>query len=130
MDIYGKYGLVALNAANKLNNLQDIEPGNAWDEAASFVFPTQLSSRKKGCPRSTFLGLCEEGKIKGIKPGNYTRSKANKSYAIDAVDLLQSSPMLTAKELWTNLIANKEPKVHNSQMNVVIALFHEGYLAV
>ncbi|WP_157465835.1 hypothetical protein [Colwellia sp. TT2012] len=48
MDNYGKYGLVALNAVNKLNIAQDIEPGNAWDEAAVVVFPTQLSSRKKG----------------------------------------------------------------------------------
>ena len=128
MDNYGKYGLVALNAVNKLNDLQEIEPGNAWDEAAVVVFPTQRSSRKKGCPRSTFLGLWEEGKVKGVKSGNYTSSKANKSYANDAADLLQNSSKLTTKELWGKVVSNAEPKAHNSQMNVVIALFHEGYL--
>ena len=128
MDNYGKYGLVALNAVNKLNISQEMDPGNAWDEAAVEVFPTQLSSSKKSCPRTAFLGLCEEGKVKGVKAGDYTSSKANKAYANDAADLLQSSPTLTKKELWCNVIANKEPKVHNSQMNVVAALFHEGYL--
>jgi hypothetical protein len=128
MSNYGKYGLVALNAVNKLNNIKEMEPCNAWDEAAVVVFPTQLSSRKKGCPRSAFLGLCEEGKVKGVKSGNYTSSKANKSYATDALELLQSSPNLTTKDLWGKVINNIEPKAHNSQMNVVVALFHEGYL--
>jgi hypothetical protein len=128
MDHYGKYGLVALNAVNRLNSSQEKDPCSAWDEAAVVVFPTQISSRKKSCPRTAFLGLCEEGKVKGVKSGNYTRSKANKSYANDAAELLQRSPKLTTKELWGKVISNAEPKVHNSQMNVVIALFHEGYL--
>ncbi|MBA6365772.1 hypothetical protein H4J56_08745 [Colwellia sp. BRX8-4] len=128
MSNYGKYGLVALNAVNKLNSMKEIAPSNAWDEAAAFVFPTQLSSRKKGCPRSSFLGLCEEGKVKGVKSGNYTSSKANKAYANDAAELLKNSPKLTTKELWGKVISNAEPKAHNSQMNVVAALFHEGHL--
>jgi hypothetical protein len=128
MDNYGKYGLVALNAVNKLNNIKEMEPCNAWDEAAAFVFPTQLSSRQKSCPRSAFLGLCEEGKVKGVRSGDYTSSKANKSYATDALALLQSSPNLTTKDLWDKVISNADPKVHNSQMNVVAALFNEGYL--
>jgi hypothetical protein len=128
MNNYGKYGLVALNAVNKLNNIEKMDPCNAWDEAAEFVFPTQLNSRKKSCPRSAFLGLCEEGKVKGVKSGNYTNSKANKSYATDALKLLKNSPNLTTKDLWNNVISKAEPKAHNSQMNVVVALFHEGYL--
>lgn len=128
MPNYGKYGLVALNAVNQLNNMKEMDPCNAWDEAAAFIFPTQLSSRKKGCPRSAFLGLCEEGKVKGVKSGRYTKSKTNKSYATNALELLQSSPNLTIKDLWDKVISNAEPKVHNSQMNVVAALFHEGYL--
>ena len=35
------------------------------------VFPTQESSRKKGCPQSAFLGLCEDGYVKGIPQGRY-----------------------------------------------------------
>jgi hypothetical protein len=128
MDNYGKYGLVALNAVNKLNNMEKMDSCHAWDEAAEFVFPTQISSRTKSCPRSTFLGLCEEGKVKGVKSGNYTSSNANKSYATDALELLQCSPNLTSKELWDKVISNDEPKVHNNQMSVVAALFHEGYL--
>ena len=67
-------------------------------------------------------------KVKGVKSGDYTKSKGNKTYATDAFDLLQRSPNLTAKDLWDKVISNTEPKVHNSQMNVVTALFHEGYL--
>lgn len=130
MEYYGKYGLVALNAVNKLTHIDDLEPGNAWDEAAAYVFTTQLSSRKKGCPRSTFLGLCEAGRVKGVKAGDYTRSQANKSYAINALELLQCSPKLTTKELWDRVNSNIEPKAHNSQMNVVVALYNEGYLLV
>jgi len=66
MDHYEKYGLVALNAVNRLNSSQETDPCSAWDEAAVYVFPTQLSLRKKVCPRSAFLGLCEEGKVKGV----------------------------------------------------------------
>jgi hypothetical protein len=128
MSNYGKYGLVDLNAVNKLNHSKETNPCIAWDEAPVVVFPMQLSSRKKGCPRSAFLGLCEEVGIKCFKSGGYISSKANKAYANDALALLQSSPNLTTKELWDKVISNAEPKAHNSQMNVVAALFHEGYL--
>jgi hypothetical protein len=46
----------------------------------------------------------------------------------DAFELLQRSPNLTTKYLWDKVISNTDPKVHNSRMSFVAALFHEGYL--
>ena len=50
--------------------------------------PTSVSAQKKGCPRGAFLGLCEDGLVKGIPAGNYTVSKDNKAYAVRAAELL------------------------------------------
>lgn len=52
--------------------------------------------KKKGCPRNAFLGLYEEGLVKGIPSGNYTRSKKNKEYAIKAVKILKGAPELSS----------------------------------
>ena len=37
------------------------DPAQAWKSAADQVFPDSDSSRSKGCPKSAFLGLCEDG---------------------------------------------------------------------
>ena len=41
------------------------------------VFMDSKSSQEKGCPKSAFLGLCEEGFIKEISKGKYTSSVKN-----------------------------------------------------
>jgi hypothetical protein len=51
--------------------------------------------KKKGCPKGTFLGLCEEGLVKGIPKGNYTKSVKNKKYAIKAVTVLKQNKHTT-----------------------------------
>jgi hypothetical protein len=51
------------------------------------LYPTSPTSRKKDCPRGAFLGLCEEGLVKGIPAGKYTASKDNKAYAVRAAAL-------------------------------------------
>lgn len=82
----------------------------------------------KGCPRGAFLGLCEEGLIKGIPCGSYTKSKKNKQYAIDAVEILKENlgKDLGKKELWYKITGNK--KSYNSQMDIVLELFNRGYI--
>jgi ATP dependent DNA ligase C terminal region len=39
------------------------------------LYPTSPTARRKSCPRGAFLGLCEEGLVKGILPGRYSRLK-------------------------------------------------------
>ena len=76
-----------------------------------------------------FLGLCEEGLVKGIPPGDYTKSVKNKQYAIDAVRLLRLDPTLAGskKLLWQEAIGERRIK-HNQQMDVVVMLWERGLL--
>ena len=120
-----KYEDLAKSAAEKART--GIDPQQAWESAALEVFPTQKSSRNKGCPKGAFLGLAEEGMIRGIPAGNYTRSLDNKQYAVDAVSILKTRPELSndPSELWKAVMSGRS-KQHNEQMSVVIALWKSG----
>ncbi len=118
----GKYGKTAEMAANLLHTNKVSDPVKAWKIAVAEVFPNSKSSQEKGCPRSTFLGLCEDGYVIGAQPGNYTRSEKNKAYALKAVSLLKNDPELDAKALWQLVIDNTD-KQPNSQMDVVTTLW-------
>lgn len=122
-----KYGQAAVDAAQDPE--AHVDPEAAWDRAMSRHFQSSLSSREKGCPKGAFLGLCEEGLVKGIKKGVYTGSFDNKWYAVAAYRLLQRDDTL-AKEpetLWKR-VTDGESKRSNSQMDVIISLWSKGLL--
>lgn len=121
-----KYAEISIKAIEKIQNRQ-ITPVDAWKEAAKEVFPNNPASIEKSCPKSAFLGLCEDGYVKGVPPGKYTRSQDNKKYVIEALELLKLENSLSEKELWEK-IDKKSKKVHNQQMNVVKILFEKDYL--
>jgi hypothetical protein len=102
-------------------------PIEAWERAVTEVFPHRPASQKKGCPRGTFLGLCEDGLIKGIRRGNYTGSEKNKGYALAAVSKLRDNPSLAhdPTQLWAMVAGKKTP---NHQMDVVISLWNNGLI--
>jgi hypothetical protein len=103
-------------------------PAKRWESALETLYPTSPSARNKGCPRGAFLGLCEEGLVKGIPPGNYTTSKDNKAYAVQAAALLaEGSRKWSIGELWRAVSPHPE-KTHNSQMDVVLALWKNGLI--
>jgi hypothetical protein len=114
-----QYPNIAIKSVTDLRENSILSPRDAWENNAKHFYPHQLSSQKKGCPKSTFLGLCEQGKVKGVKPRTYTKSKLNKQYGLAAIELLRTQPNLNKSELWS-LISKKTP---NEQMSVVIALF-------
>jgi len=124
-----KYGCVAMDAVASCTSKQGMNPVDAWDTAAIKHFGEGTASQKKGCPKSAFLGLCSEGYVKGIPSGEYTSSQKNKKYAIDAVALLRLEPNLTSDiaVLWKRVL-NGQHKQHNSQMDVVRALWQGGML--
>lgn len=124
-----KCGTLARLAA--LRALQGFDPRHAWRDAALEVFPTNKASRDKGCPRCTFLGLAEEGLIKGVPPGAYTTSKYNKEYAVAGVKALRGQPRLSGRPdlLWKQ-VTSGQIKQHNEQMDVVIALWDSGHIQV
>jgi hypothetical protein len=124
---YNKYGLAAKEAAQ-----QGGDPFESWNVAVNDIFDSE-SSINKGCPKNTFLGLCEDGLVKGIKPGSYFKRKKpniNKQYAITAVGLLSSDSNLPKNELWYKVKSklNLGEKRHNSQMDAVFALWSEGLI--
>jgi hypothetical protein len=62
----GKYGEVAVKAVEDFQAGRAKTVTDAWDVAAQQVFPISLSAQQKGCPKSTFLGLCELGLVSGV----------------------------------------------------------------
>jgi hypothetical protein len=124
------YGKVAVRAVELVVHGTCASPSEAWDIAAREVFPDSPSQQVKSCPRSTFLGLCEEGLVIGVPAGQYTRSRENKADARRAAALLVNNPALadgSPQALWNAVLAGRR-KVHNSQMRVVLALHRHGLL--
>jgi hypothetical protein len=92
------------------------------------LYPTSPIARKKGGPRGAFLGLCEEGLVKGIPPGQYTMSKHDKAYAVRAAALLvEGTQNWSISALW-QAVTDDPGKTHNSQMDVVMALWKNGLI--
>src|SRR5687768_11867996 len=112
----GKYGQAAVKAVALLNTKTKVLPRDAWNQATIEIYGKGTSSQKKGCPRSAFIGLCEEGFVKGVNAGKYAqKSTKNKDYAIKAMNLIKKEPSLTndINQLWNQVTAG-EGKVHNS----------------
>ena len=86
-----KYGQVAIVATELYRLGQVSSPSAAWELSVKEIFPDSESSREKGCPRGAYLGLCEAGLITGIPSGKYSRSEKNKSYALEAVELIRGN---------------------------------------
>lgn len=126
-----QYGQAAVDAVRKLQKKTALTPEDAWDHATNSF---SASSGKKSCPRGAFLGLCSGGYIRGVISGNYTRSQKNRRYATKAADMLKANPSLASLgeiALWQKVMrATAEPtdKIHNQQMNVVLALHQHGFI--
>jgi hypothetical protein len=94
------------------------------------LYPTSPAARRKSCPRGAFLGLCEEGFVKGIPAGRYTASRDNKAYAVRAASLLnEGTRSWSISDLWRAATDDPE-KTHNGQMDIVLALWKNDLLIV
>lgn len=67
MSEINKYGKIAIESVQSYKDFYSIV--EIWVRYAKDIFKTK-SAQEKGCPKNTFLGLCEEGLIKGIPIGN------------------------------------------------------------
>lgn len=122
-----RYGEAALLAAGQGFSASS-NPVVRWDNSMQKLYPTSPTARKKGCPRGAFLGLCEEGLVKGIPAGKYMASKDDKAYAVQAVALLaEGKQSWSVNGLWRAVSSDPE-KTHNSQMDVVMALWKNGLI--
>lgn len=125
-----KYGRAALRAVEICRTTTaPLTPPEAWELATSELFGAGTPAQKKGCPKGAFLGLCQVGYVTGIPKGDYTRSEKNREYAVAAAALLAAEPQLADNwpELWKRVLKG-DSKQHNSQMQVVIALWQYGLL--
>ncbi|MEX1384009.1 hypothetical protein [Lutibacter sp.] len=98
---------------------------------SSKCFFETKAARKKSCPKSTFLSLCEVGAVKSILKGNYApKVKENKVYALKALEILRNRnnkpEIIGVINLW-KLVQN-QGKSHNSQMDVILALWNNGLI--
>ena len=130
----GKYGQAALKAVALVTGGKTADPADAWRQATIPLFGKGTEAQRKSCPRDAFLGCCEAGFVKGIKPGNYTRSTLNKLYAVTAAHILKINPSLanlTEIDLWKKVLSQLRKatsKTHNDQMHVVLTLFRNKLL--
>jgi len=92
------------------------------------LYPTSPAAQGKIRPRGAFLGLCEEGLVKGIPAGQYTASKDDKAYAVRAAALLAEGTQKWSRSTLWQAVTNDPEKVHNSQMDVVLALWKNGLI--
>lgn len=124
MKLYAKAAIEAV----EIYTSEEISIENAWKKAVSH-YSKSLHSINKGCPKATFLGLCEEGLITGVPKGNYTNSKNNKEYALEAVELIRQMGFVHTEILW-EMVTNTCGKKHNAQMDVVYALVNSKYIRI
>ena len=125
----GIYGEAAVRATRYVTSGAVLCPRTGWDRAIAELSNSD-SSRKKACPRNAFLGLCEAGRVVGIKAGRYGAPQENKNgqYAVSAHQILKSRPDLSKSPnvLWAK--AAPTGLKENQQMDVVTALWNNGLL--
>jgi len=126
----GNYGEAARIAVGLMARDESLAPREAWNRAVASVFPDSPSSRAKGCPRDSFLTLCEIGAVQGVPPGAYTRSLKNKAYVTRALEALRRTPELSGDKgrLW-KLATEGAGTRPNGQMDVLTALWREGHIS-
>lgn len=138
-----KYGQAAINAANIIKT-QNISPSDAWGESCKALRMTQ-NEIIKPCPRTVFLGLCEEGYVKGISKGKYLKRDdqylINKNRALALREIIFSQykgqwPSKSADDLWkdsaifhnSNNINQIPVKDDQGGVGVIKELLSNGFL--
>lgn len=126
----GKYGKAAVRAVETYQRGLASTPKVAWELATTELFRARTPGQKKSCPRDAFLGLIQEGYVPSIPRGEYTKSELNRGYATRAAELLRGDSSLSYRPnvLWERVTDNSG-KAHNSQMDVVIALWEHSFIA-
>lgn len=118
------YGKSAIRAVELIHSGEVSYTEDAWEIATTEFF----TIKTKACPRSAFLGLCEAGLIRGVYQTHIKhplKASINKDHAIEAVKLLSTNEeyaLYKSLQLW-RIIMQGNPKSHNFQMDVVLALW-------
>jgi len=135
-----KFGEAAIAAVSEIKN-NNVKADKAWENACDKCIESQESSIK-ACPRTVFLGLCEEGYVDSVPKGSYLvwddSSLKNKKRAIALRNIIiekkpPSLPNETNDKLWemaTRATKDKSMPVVNDQggVGIVKALFNANLL--
>lgn len=124
------YADVAVRAALKLCSGRPMSAREAWDDAATEVFPDSASMQSKGCPRMTFLTLCASGAVKGLAAIGVVGKSENALHARECLALLAEQPSYASmppRQLW-NLVTHASGKTYNQQIHVIVGLAKAGLL--
>jgi hypothetical protein len=121
-----QFARAALAAADLCRRDPSLSPRTAWERAMR-AESSSPSVRDKHCPRGAFLGLCGAGLVAGIPAEAGFEPDTNGAYALAAVGELRREPALAADtvKLWWRVAS----VAHNSQMDVVTALWEAGLIA-
>jgi hypothetical protein len=104
---------------------RDMTPAQAWDEAAKKLSGKARSSYAK----TTFLGLCEAGLVKGVPPGDYAdRSGDMARYAARMIEMLVEDDEweYDPQELFAKATEGKVQE--QGQVDVVFGLWNHGLI--
>lgn len=121
-----RYTEIVVKAINTIKEGRVQNPVEAWDKSLTDVFGNNITSYNRNCARNTFLGLCEEGYIKGINKGKYTLSKINKEYVVKLRDTIYKNQVSNEDNIW--LAINMSDKKHYLQLQIVKELYEEKIL--
>lgn len=118
-----KYTDAALIATRSCQGQKKPDVKTAWLKAIH-----NLNAYDEGCPRCAYLGLCEEGMVKGIPAGSYglRADNKNKGYAVYAANLILSGHEQDHKKIWKKITDNRISA--HDQVKIVIALHNAGLL--
>jgi hypothetical protein len=105
-----------------------MNPIDRWEAALKKLYPTSPVARLKNSPRGAFLGLCEEGLVKGIPAGEYTASKVHKDNAVRAVRLLTEGTQHWSRSALWQAVTNDAEKQESGQIDVVLALWNKDLI--
>ena len=105
-----------------------MNPEARWESAMEKLYPTSSAARRKAGPRGAFLGLCEEGLVKGIPTGDYASSKDNKACAVRAVALLTAAEQHWSRSALWQAVTDGVEKAETGQIDVVLALWNNDLI--
>lgn len=118
-----KYTDAAVTTAKRCQDRKVPDIKAEWCKAIK-----ELQAYDEGCPRCAFIGLCEEGMVKGIEPGNYGLREPNKNkiYAIAAAKLVLSGHEPDHRAIWQK-VTGADIRAHD-QVHIVLALYDNDLL--
>lgn len=122
----GKYGKAAIETTKKIQKSKtNCDPVEIWEQT--------IGTDDKSCPRCAFLGLCEDGWVKGVPRGNYVHprngEKRSKNHAVRAVLKIIEDPSLANDnpgKFWKKLEGT--PPSNNQISDVVLALWRKNMI--